>query len=296
MCFRAQRFSSSASVRSNREPSDCWKGRGESVLCQAITPAGGFEAGAIERAMPAAQRPEQPVEPEKAYAEVGVHAALYVDRVMVNVVESPRCDEPRTQQWMTDHPEIGLVHTVVEVAEHEDRPADQRRECHGLIYLRNMQQKQDGPDDGQQDGGGNQPFETDIAEREAAVGRVVVTIVAHRLAGAVDEKVVDQVATAEEDDFVAVQQAMQTVSQEFGEQAGEHQGNRGCGEFRKEDSVRHDAPFDRGTLKERAADRSAPFVPSESKAPCGLPSETRCGARQRDPAPGVQSRVSVNRK
>jgi len=166
--------------------------------------------------------------------------------MVVNVVE-PRCDEPRTQQWMTDHPEICLVHTVVEVAEHEDRPADQRHQCNGLKYGWNMQQKQDSPDDGQQDGGGHEPFESDIADREAVVGRVVIALVAHRLAGAVDEKVVDQVAATQKDDFVAVQEAMEPVTQEFGEQAGDHQCNRSCGEFRKEDSVRHDARFDRGS-------------------------------------------------
>jgi len=66
----------SASLCSNGELRDRWKGCAASLFRQAIAPAGGFEADAIERAMPAAERPEQSVETEKTDAEVGVHAAL----------------------------------------------------------------------------------------------------------------------------------------------------------------------------------------------------------------------------
>jgi len=92
---------------------------------ETVTVAGGFESSAIEAAVAAKNGAKEAVEEEKTDAEVGVHAAMVVDGVMVNVVEAAGLQKPRAEKRVAGHPEIAEVHTVVEVAEHESRPKDE---------------------------------------------------------------------------------------------------------------------------------------------------------------------------
>src|SRR5262249_7193073 len=72
----------------------------------------------------------------------------------------------------------------------------------------------------------DQPFETDVADGKAVGGGVVVVLMPHGLARTVDQKMMDQVAAAQEANFVAVQQTMKPVAKEFREQTGEEQRER----------------------------------------------------------------------
>jgi len=47
----------------------------------------------------------------------------------------------------------------------------------------------------------------------------VIVVVAHGLAWAIDKEVVDEMTAAEKADFVAMQEPMQPIAEEFGEQA-----------------------------------------------------------------------------
>jgi hypothetical protein len=51
--------------------------------------------------------------------------------------------------------------------------------------------------------GRNQAFQADVAHGKAMIGGVVVFLQAHRLARVVNQKVMDQMATAQQRDFVA---------------------------------------------------------------------------------------------
>jgi len=82
----------------------------------------------VERTVLPRKRAENPVEQEKSNAEIAVHAPLIVQHMVVNVVQPARLQKPDPQQRSSLHPKILQVHTVVQVAEHEDRPDDHRRQ------------------------------------------------------------------------------------------------------------------------------------------------------------------------
>jgi len=197
---------------------------------ETVTLTGGFESCAIEAAVAAKNGAKEAVKEEKSDAEVGVHVAMVVHGVMVNVVEAAGLQKPRAKKRVAGHPEIGEVHTVVEVAEHESRPEDEGEQCYGLIKRGYVEQAHGGPENCEDQGRREKPFEADVAERKTGVGGVVVVVVAHGLAGSVNQEVVDEMGAAEEADFVAVQEAVKPVAEEFGEQAREAEGDGdGCG-------------------------------------------------------------------
>jgi len=96
-----------------------------------------------------------------------------------------------------------------------------------------------GPENCEDEGGGDEPFETDVAEGKTGVRGVVVVVVAHGLTGSVNQEVVDEMAAAEDADFVAVQEAVQPVAEEFGEQAREGEGDGDGGGAKQKLGKRH---------------------------------------------------------
>ncbi len=114
------------------------------------------------------------------------------------------------------------MHPVVQVAEHQDGPAEQRAQCEHLIHRRHAEQSHDCPAKQQNDRGGPQPFNAHIAERETVVRGVVVVPGAHGLPGAIDEEVMDQMAPAQDWEPVAVQKPVQPVAGKFRDNHGVH--------------------------------------------------------------------------
>ena len=209
---------------------------------EAVAPAGGFEPRAIEGAVTAKNGAKEAVEEKKADAEVGVHAAIVVDRVMVNVVEAASVQEPRPEKRVAGHPEIGEMHAVVQVAEHESRPGDEGEKGKGLIKGGQMKQMHGGPKNRQNESGRSEPFEANVTDGKAGAGGVMVVTVAHGLAGTVDQEVMNEMAAAEEADFVAMQEAVKPVAEEFGEQAGKAERHGDGGDAKEKLGKRHKAP------------------------------------------------------
>ena len=128
------------------------------------------------------------------------------------------------EEWMAGHPEIRQVHTVVKIVEGEDGPGDECGQHDDLMDRRNVRDEHAEPNHAEKDRRRDQPFKTDVADGIAVGGGVVVVLMPHGLARTVDQKMMDQVAAAQEANLVAVQQAMKPVAKEFREQAGEEQG------------------------------------------------------------------------
>jgi len=93
---------------------------------ETVTLACGFEAGVIERTMAQRECAEQAIKKEKTDSKVGVHAAVFVDGVMMNVVQTTGGQKPAAEERVLRHPETGEVHTVMQIVEGENGPGDER--------------------------------------------------------------------------------------------------------------------------------------------------------------------------
>src|SRR5260370_14172929 len=103
---------------------------------QSIAPEGCLVAPPIERTMPFCHSPEESVKEVETDAEVGVHEAFAVHAAVMNVVQPPGFQEPRSKKKNSRHPEVLGVHPVVQVAEHQDWPAEKRAQREHLVYRR----------------------------------------------------------------------------------------------------------------------------------------------------------------
>src|SRR5713226_437540 len=166
-------------------------------LLQSVAPDGCPVALPVERAMPLCHGPEESVKKVEADAEVAVHEAYAVHASVMNVMQSSGSQEPRSQEWNSRHPEVFDMHPVVQIAEHEDGPAEQRAQRERLVHMRHAEKRHHSPAKQQNDRGGRQPFDPRIADGEAVIRRVVVLSGAHGLPGAINQEVMDQMAPAE---------------------------------------------------------------------------------------------------
>ena len=116
---------------------------------KAITLARCFKSGAIEWPMAPSESAKEPIKEEKTDAKIGVHAAVFVHGVMMNVVQAARGKKPTAKERLPRHPKVGEVHTVVQVIKGKDGPADKHGYRKELIERRYVEEKQDQPDDAQ---------------------------------------------------------------------------------------------------------------------------------------------------
>src|SRR6266699_3309548 len=147
--------------------------------------------------------PEEPVKKVEADAEVGVHEAFAVHAAVMNVVQSSGSQEPRSKERNSRHPEVPDV-PVVQVAEHQDGPAEQRAKRKHLVQRRHAEQRHSSPTKQQNDRGGRQPFNPYVADGSAIICRVEVLCGAHGLPGTIDQEMMNQMAPAEGWELVAV--------------------------------------------------------------------------------------------
>src|SRR5260370_2129062 len=159
-------------------------------------------------------RAEETVEEKETDAEVAVHAALIIQRAMMDVVEPARVHEPGFEQRRPGHPEIPQMHAVVQITEHENGPEQQRGKSDALVSARNVEPQKNSPRRSQDQGGRNEPFKPAVSKRDAMVRGVFVFVRTERLAGAVDEEMMDKVTTAEQAEPIPVQHPIRPISQE----------------------------------------------------------------------------------
>src|SRR5260370_382514 len=84
--------------------------------------------------MPLYHSPEESVKKVEADAEVGVHEAFAVHTPVMNVVQPSGSKEPRLKQRNPSHPEVLGVHSVVQVTDHQDGPAEQCAHSDHLLH------------------------------------------------------------------------------------------------------------------------------------------------------------------
>ena len=89
--------------------------------------------------------PKEAVEKVEADAKVGIHKAVAVQAFVMNVVQPARFQKPSPQARNFGHPEILDVHAVVQIAEHQDRPAEERTKREHFVSMRDMKQSHDAP-------------------------------------------------------------------------------------------------------------------------------------------------------
>ena len=166
---------------------------------------------------------EEPVKKVEADAEVGVHEAFAVHAAVMNVVQSSGSQEPRSKERNSRHPEVPDVHSVVQIAEHQDGAAEQRAKRKHLVHRRHAEQRHSSPTKQQNDRGGRQPFDPYVADGSAIVCRVEVLCGAHGLPGAIDQEMMNQMAPAEGRELVAVQKPVQPVAGKFRDDDRVHQ-------------------------------------------------------------------------
>ena len=86
------------------------------------------------------QSTEHPIESEEPDPEVLIHESIIVQRVVVDIMQSPRSHKPMAEDWRSSHPEILDMHPVMQVAKHQEAPHQNRPDRDGLIGQRNSEQ------------------------------------------------------------------------------------------------------------------------------------------------------------
>jgi hypothetical protein len=208
-------------------------------VLQAVAPDSGLVAAPIEGAMTPGDRSEEAVEKVEADAKVGVHEAFAVQAFVVNIVKTARVQKPSAQDGDSGHPEVLDVHAVVQIAEHQDGPAEERGERNQLVGCRDTKQRHHAPAEQENDRRWYKPFEPDVAHREPIVRGVVIFAGAHGLPGAIDQEMMDQMAPAEGWDSAAVQKPVQPVPGEFRNDDGIHQRCENSDECYMQTFVKH---------------------------------------------------------
>jgi len=116
---------------------------------KAITFARCFKSSAIEWPMAPSESAKEPIKEEKTDAKVGVHAAVFVHGVVMNVVQAACGKKPTAKERVPRHPKVREVHAVVQVVEGKDGPGDKHGYRKELIERRYVEEKQDQADDAQ---------------------------------------------------------------------------------------------------------------------------------------------------
>src|ERR1700674_1409995 len=114
-------------------------------LIQPIALDGRLVAAPIEGTMTLRHGSEEAVEKVKADAEVSIHEAFAVQTFVMNIVKFARFQKPIPQARDSGHPEILDVHPVVQIAEHQDRPAEERGKREHLVRMRDMKKSHHAP-------------------------------------------------------------------------------------------------------------------------------------------------------
>lgn len=140
----------------------------------------------------------------------------------MDVVKPSGIQEPIFQNWNARHPELLQVHAVMQVAEHEHRPAQQRAKSKGLVCDRDVEKKHHSPTKQENEGGGSQPLDADIADGDSIIRGIAILRCAHGLAGAIYQEVMDQMAPAKGWKSVAMEEAVQPVSGKLRDNDGIH--------------------------------------------------------------------------
>jgi len=104
-----------------------------------------------------------------------------------------------------------------------------------------MKTSHDAPAEKENHGRGKKPFKPDVTHGKPLVRGVVVFVGAHGLTGAVDQKMMDQMAPAESWDYVAVQKAVQPIAGEFRNHDGIHQSCEDSDECDMQAFVKHES-------------------------------------------------------
>src|SRR6267142_2740187 len=196
-------------------------------------------AAPIEGAMTLRHGSEEAVEKVEADAEVGIHEAVAVQAFVMNVVQLARFQKPSPQARNSGHPIVLDVHAVVQIAEHQNGPAEEREKREHLVSMRHMKQSHHAPAEQENNCRRDKPFEPDVANGEPLLRGVVVFVGAHGLPGAIDQEMMDQMAPAEGWDFVAVQKPVQPVAGEFRNYDGVHQSCKDSDECDMQAFVKH---------------------------------------------------------
>jgi len=96
-------------------------------LIQSMAFDGGFVAAPVEGTMTVRHGSEEAVKKVKADAKVGVQEAVAVQALVMNVVKLAGFQKPSPQARNSGHPIVSKVHPVVQIAEHQKGPAEERR-------------------------------------------------------------------------------------------------------------------------------------------------------------------------
>ena len=105
-----------------------------------------------------------------------LRAAIVADGAMMNVVQASRVAKPVLQQRRIRHPEFDQVHAVMQIAEHEQRPKQQRTEKQHLAGIRQPERMNYRKTKQQDNSRGNHPLQSDVPQRKAIGRRVGIFV------------------------------------------------------------------------------------------------------------------------
>lgn len=202
----------------------------------------GLKAEGVERLVAAGEGAEEAIEEVEADAKVAVETALLVERTMMDVAEAASAEKPGAHDGSASHPEVGQMHAVMKVSEHQDGPSDRSEETEGAIRKRNAQERHGKPERGEDDGRRDEPFEADVADRGAIAGGLAIWVGTQGGVGSVHLEMMNEVAAAEQREPLTMQQAMQPVAGELGDDAGSGDGEQHFDETCEQVRSAHFAP------------------------------------------------------
>ena len=98
----------------------------------------GLEAQPVQRAMLLCHRPEDPVEEKESDSKVTIHLSVVIQGAVMNVVQTACPGKPDSYHGYACHPKITYMHPVMQVAKHEDGPAQQNHHHQQLVFPSHM--------------------------------------------------------------------------------------------------------------------------------------------------------------
>src|ERR1700741_1012404 len=130
-----------------------------------VEPAQSFGVAVLVKDRPSArQSSKKTIEEEETDSEVLIHESFVVECPVVDIMCKARRDEPTLQTAVLAHPETGYVHTVVQIAEHEETPRKRSSNKHKLMEDRYLQVPKEHHRCREKDRARDQPLQSDITD------------------------------------------------------------------------------------------------------------------------------------
>jgi hypothetical protein len=165
-------------------------------------------------------RSKKAIEQRETNSEIHVHQPFVVDHLMMEIVALASSEKPPPKEWISRHPEVPDVHSVVDVAESDKTPRQRKENKGELKYDSHMKQVQCENAYEQQNPARNNPLQTHTPQGRPVAGCAdIFRLGALLTQRSIQQQVVLHMSPAENVNPIGVQQSVKEIAQELGDKA-----------------------------------------------------------------------------